>query len=60
MKASVQALAGVLLVAFAGPVAAAPQQAEEKPAIEIKTRAAKITVTIDKELKPVPGLPRIC
>jgi hypothetical protein len=56
MKASVQALAGVLLVAFAGPVAAAPQQAEEKPAIEIKTRAAEITVTIDKELKPVPGL----
>ena len=51
MKASIHALAGVLLVALAGPLAAA-----EKPAIETKTRAAVITVTIDKALKPVPGL----
>jgi hypothetical protein len=56
MKASIHALAGVVLLAFAGPLAAAPQQAEEKAAIEIKTRAAEITVTIDKELKPFPGL----
>ena len=56
MKASIHALAGVLLAAFAGPLAATAQQAEEKPAIETKTRAAEITVTIDKELKAIPGL----
>jgi hypothetical protein len=31
-------------------------QAAEKPAIEIKTRAAEITVTIERALKPFPGL----
>jgi hypothetical protein len=57
MKVAIQALAGgLLLVAFACPLAAGPQPAEEKPAVEIKTRAAEITVTIDKELKPVSGL----
>jgi hypothetical protein len=57
MKVAIQALTGgLLLVAFACPLAAGPQPAEEKPAVEIKTRAAEITVTIDKELKPVSGL----
>lgn len=42
-----------IVLALAGPVAA---QTAEKPAIEVKTRAAEITVTIDKELKAVPGL----
>jgi hypothetical protein len=46
-------LAGAIVLALAGSVTAQP---EEKPAIEIKTRAAEITVTIDKELKPAPGL----
>jgi hypothetical protein len=41
------------VLALTGHAAA---QAAEKSAIEIKTRAAEITVTIDKELKPVPGL----
>lgn len=31
-------------------------QQSQKAAIEVETRAAEITVTIDKELKPVPGL----
>jgi hypothetical protein len=44
----------VLLFAFAIGNAAA--QAAEKPAIEIKTRAAKITVTIEKAFKPFPDL----
>ena len=52
MKASIQALAVVFFVAFAGPLAAAA----EKPAISVKTRAAEISVTIDKALKPYPGL----
>jgi hypothetical protein len=57
MKVAIQALTGgLLVVAFACPLAAGPQPAEEKPAVEIKTRAAEITVTIDKELKPVSGL----
>jgi hypothetical protein len=47
-------LASALVLALLSGNAAA--QAEDKPAIEIKTRAAEITVSIDKELKPVPGL----
>jgi hypothetical protein len=47
-------LASALVLALLSGNAAA--QAEEKPAIEIKTRSAEITVSIDKELKPVPGL----
>jgi len=57
MKVAIRALAGgLLLVAFAGTLTATAQQAEEKPAIELKTRAAETTVSIDKELKPFPGL----
>ena len=52
MRCSI-ALAGAFVLALAGPVAA---QTEEKPAIEIKTRAAEITITVDKALKPFPGL----
>src|SRR5882757_8222046 len=43
-----------LLLAFAIGHAAA--QPAEKSAIEIKTRAAEISVTIEKALKPFPGL----
>jgi len=43
-----------LLIAVAIGHAAA--QPAEKPAIEIKTRAAEISVTIEKALKPFPGL----
>jgi hypothetical protein len=51
---SAHPLAGAFLLAFAIPALAEPV---EKSAIEIKTRAAEITVTIDKELKAHPGLP---
>jgi len=48
-------LAGALLLSL-GSVPALAQRTE-KPAIEIKTRAAEITVTIEKDLKAHPGLP---
>ena len=48
-------LAGALLLSL-GSVPALAQPAE-KPAIEVKTRAAAITVTIEKDLKAHPGLP---
>ncbi len=47
-------LAGALLLSLG--VTPAFSQPAEKPAIEIKTRAAEITVTIEKELKAHPGL----
>ncbi len=46
-------IAGAMLLLCAGGAFAQP---EEKPAIEIKTRAAEISVSIDRELKPFPGL----
>src|SRR5882757_11091985 len=51
---SLRAPTSVLLLAFA--ISHAVAQPAEKPAIEIKTRAAEITVTVEKQLKPFPGL----
>ena len=51
---TVYPLAGALLLSLA--IAPALSQPAEKPAIEVKTRAAEITVTIEKELKAHPGL----
>jgi hypothetical protein len=48
-------LAGALLLSLSAVPALA--QPAEKPAIEVKTRAAEITVTIEKELKAHLGLP---
>jgi hypothetical protein len=48
-------LAGALLLSLVATTALA--QPAEKPAIELKTRAAEITVTIDKALKAHSGLP---
>lgn len=48
-------LAGALLLSLG--IAPALSQPAEKPAIEVKTRAAEITVTIEKDLKAHPGLP---
>ena len=48
-------LAGALLLSLG--VATTLAQPAEKPAIEVKTRAAGITVTIEKDLKAHPGLP---
>lgn len=47
-------LAGALLLSLG--IAPALSQPAEKPAIEVKTRAAEITVTIEKELKAHSGL----
>jgi hypothetical protein len=48
-------LAGALLLSLG--IAPALSQPAEKPAIEVKTRAAEITVTIEKDLMAHPGLP---
>jgi hypothetical protein len=49
-------LFAVLSVATLLATSANAQQNEEKPAIELKTRAAEITVTIGQDLKAYPGL----
>lgn len=47
-------LAAVLLLLALSPALAAP--AQQKPDIDVTTRAASISVTIEKELKDFPGL----
>jgi hypothetical protein len=48
-------LAWVLISVFTLPALAAPGQ-QDKPDIDVTTRAAVISVTVDKELKAYPGL----
>ncbi|MGH6741421.1 MAG: hypothetical protein ACREDY_20760 [Bradyrhizobium sp.] len=54
MKRTSVLLAIATLLAFAAAPAAA--QSDQKPAIELKTHAAEISVTIDPKLKTYPGL----
>jgi hypothetical protein len=55
MKVGIRFLMAVVAI-VAAPLTAASQQTDTKPAIETKTRAAVISVTIEKKLKDDPAL----
>ena len=55
MRMMTSPLSGALMLSLA--IAPALAERGEKPAIEVKTRAAEISVVIEKELTAHPGLP---